>query len=267
MMAVTYPTYLSGVGKSASPGSSSASSSYDYYVTKTFTYEKCDGNQNPIITYDKDHDIMANNLGLPNPGISSYENAKQADIPTVLSVHPDCFWNDYDFTKLPDFVGVLEVNISCPNTTYGMVGYNLHILWELLKKIKPWQSKYFIGLKLPYYADRVFAQKIGLMCKHVGIHYVVCCNSFSGYVVGPSSSVICGMTSPHFRQLVLANCAWFVELDMHVIGCGGIRSEEDIKLYRNVGCIGVQTSRGTIKNAKLYFFYSLFVIRVIGFQS
>lgn len=235
------PQYLSGVGRSASPGSSS--SHYDYYVTKTFTYEKCYGNQNPIISYDKDHEIMANNLGLPNPGISSYENAKRSDIPTILSVHPDCFWNDYDFTKLPDFVEVLEVNISCPNTTYGMVGYNLHILWALLKKIRK-ISKYFIGLKLPYYADRVFAQKVGRMCLHAGIHYIVCCNSFSGYVVGPSSSssVICGMTSPHFRQLVLANCVWFVELNMNVVGCGGIRSNDDIALYRNVGCIGVQTS-------------------------
>lgn len=244
------PKFLRGVGKAASPNfTKDDEDTYDYRVTKTCTFEKCEGNDNPKIWYSKD--IIANNLGLPNPGISYYEHNTEKHIPTVLSVHPDCFWNRYDFSKLPSHIKVLEVNISCPNTTYGMIGYNVSLLYQLLKLL-PYDS-FVIGLKLPYYADRIFAEKIGRMCVHAGVHYVVCCNTFSGFVFEDmcdassyrgyiGHSMICGVSSQHFKHLVLANCKWFVDLGMNVIGCGGIISKFDIALYRQVGCIGVQMS-------------------------
>ena len=239
------PSFLYGVGRAASPG---LGSSYDYYVTKTCTYQKCDGVSKPRIW--RDGHIMANNLGLPNPGISYYETSKHTNTPFVLSVHPDCFWNKYDFTKLPQHIRVLEVNISCPNTTYGMIGYDLHMLYQLLKRLPI--HDYTIGLKMPYYADRTFAEKIGRMCKHAGVHYIVCCNSLTGYVTTPDSDdIICGVTSPYFKPLVLSNCKWFADLGLSVVGCGGIRSTSDIEQYRNVGCIGVQISGPAAVASKL----------------
>lgn len=225
------------------------------YVTKTCSMSERQGHPQKIYDYDDTYAYTYNRLGCPNPGISSYE---KRDTPFVLSILPECL--KYDFSLMEWLKGI-EVNVSCPNMSAQIPAFSrLHMkqICICLADIKRQWPKLSTALKLPYYGCASMIKYVADLCNTYNISYVVCCNSFPGLYKEKGEKgekhhppEIVGISSPHFRPLVLGNCFLFVQHGVSVVGCCGISCAKDVAEFVAVGCCGVQVGSAFYRNPSI----------------
>ena len=182
----------------------------------------------------------------------------------------DKYLNTHGNTNQREFV---EINASCPNkldtiqgTTSRIIAFDPVLLARLLENIKLLDIQHItIGLKLSPYIDKYLLDAISnILINYSGlVHYIVCGNSIpNGMVIDhitkkPVLSVNTGGISGTANKLIgISNVYQFVNIfknkldkldklskPIHVIGCGGIETSDDVIDYMNAGASCVQVGR------------------------
>lgn len=234
-------------------------------VTKSATLGSRVGNKWPA--YWENSQISVNSMGLPNNGIEYYvdyirdlpkgkpcilsianiDNEQTADILQYI--------NELDYIKYP------EINVSCPNIEgKEQLAYDYEGLEYFLTNIldKNYTKPY--GLKLPPYFDPVHIDLVSdIIESHPNIVFLTCINSVGNVLhidIDTESSVIIpksglgGLGGDYILPIALSNVYQFKKRLPHIdiIGCGGIRSGEDVFKHILVGATFVQI--GTHLNRK-----------------
>lgn len=237
-------------------------------ITKSCTLNERDGNKG--LSYWENDKISINSKGLPNYGYKYY-----CDILSQLPMdYKPCFLSianisncetkkilqnisDMEYIKYP------EINVSCPNIVgKEQMAYNLEELDNFLKyTVTPNYNKPY-GLKMPPFFDPVHINNVTDVIKqYKNIKYLTCINSVGnaldvdinkmGGVIEPKSG-LGGLGGDAILQIALSNVYQFKNRlpDLDIIGCGGVKTGEDVFKHILVGASMVQI--GTTLNRESY---------------
>jgi dihydroorotate dehydrogenase (NAD+) catalytic subunit len=164
----------------------------------------------------------------------------------------------------------VEINASCPNKldmtngqTSRIIAFDPILLARLLENIKNLDLQYItIGLKLSPYIDKYLLDDISkvIIIYSSIVYYIVCGNSIpNGMIIDsdtkkPVLSVNTGGISGTTNKLLsISNIYQFLNIfkkninklkkPIHIIGCGGIETSDDVLDYINTGASCVQIGR------------------------
>lgn len=232
-------------------------------LSKSATLEKREGNPKPRYF---DHTLGSiNSMGLPNQGYEYYlECASIISKPFLISVNGLTL----DDTKVivrkileNGKIQGMEINLSCPNIIgKGQLAYDLlemeNYLTEVFNVISEFpEHKLIIGVKLPPYFDLHWYPLITNILKKFAINFITCINSLgNGLLVDLETETtrirpkngMGGIGGIYVKPVGLSNVRNFYlefqkqNLDIDIIGCGGITCGEDAMEYILCGASAVQ---------------------------
>jgi dihydroorotate dehydrogenase (fumarate) len=235
-------------------------------VSKSSTLEPREGNKEPRFYMDDNGSI--NSMGAPNLGYEFYGKIgqKYEDKPFIQSILP------FSIQELHTILLSLghnnkenniniELNVSCPNIekSKDIIGYDFIELEKYLKELDKFSKfKYIFGLKLPpYYKLTDFETVSELLIKYSFIHFITCINSIvNGFIMNSNKPAILpnlsngGIGGLYCKPTALANVRNFSILlkdKIKIIGCGGIKTGQDIYEYLLCGATAVQVGTELIR--------------------
>ncbi len=213
-----------------------------------------------------------NSMGLPNLGIDFYldyftQNQETLTKPLFLSVAGLSLEENLEMLhkiQNSDFFFPVELNLSCPNVPgKPQTGYDFQRTKEVLEKVYQFYKKP-LGIKLPPYFDLIHFEQMASILNPFPIQFVTCVNSIGNglYIDVDKESVVIkpkngfgGIGGDYIKPTALANVRQFYNLlrnDIQVIGCGGIKTGQDV--FEHVLCgasavqIGTQLMKEDVSN-------------------
>lgn len=225
-------------------------------LSKSCTLNPRIGNPEPRYYYDGTGSI--NSTGLANLGIDEYLQFIAKNKPYIISIASVKTDADYilllEKIKPHDNVHGVEINVSCPNIIgKPQLGYDFLRLDILLDRVSEIMinAKQTIGLKLPPYMDiSHYNQVAAIIERHPIIKFITCCNSIGNCLLLKNSQAsivpnngLGGLGGDYVKPLFLANVKIFRSLlpdSVAIIGCGGVKSSQDVSDYLTVGATAVQ---------------------------
>ena len=219
-------------------------------VTKSIGLEPRGGHPNPSLI-EVPHGLL-NAMGLPNPGIEGFgeelEKLKTTDFPIICSIFGRNAKEYSTLAKKMEASGVsgIELNLSCPHAK----GLGLEVGSDP-KMVKSIVSSVTKSVKLPVFAklsphthDIV---KLGSTAVDAGAAGLVAINTIKAMKIDIASgkpvlgNKIGGYSGPAIKPIgVRAVYELCSELDVPVIGVGGIMTKEDVVEYLMAGAKAVQ---------------------------
>jgi dihydroorotate dehydrogenase (NAD+) catalytic subunit len=217
-------------------------------VTKTVTWSEREGNPPPRLC--ETYSGLLNSIGLQNPGVSKFilqlETFK-LDVPLVGSVGGESV---EEYTKVAEKLShfkfiALEINVSCPNVRRGGMafGKDPKVAREVVKCVKEVTSLP-VWVKLTPESDVV---KVAEVVREEGADALVVANTYPGLSVDVKGkrpllgAGYGGLSGPAIKPLNLRLLRLIKEnVDIPVIGCGGIFTERDALEYLICGASAVQ---------------------------
>jgi dihydroorotate dehydrogenase len=232
----------------------------------------CLGMPNPGYTYYKE--LLLEYIKKNITYIISIDASNQEELNIMLQ--------DYDsYISILKNNGVLpitnneyiEINVSCPNKliietgkTSRIISYDILQFTRILENIKNLElANIQIGIKLSPYVDKVLLEQIAnIIIKYrisARIKYIVCGNCIpNGMIIDnitcqPILSVKTGGISGIVNKLIsVSNVYQFNNIfkknniDIIIVGCGGIETSDDVLEYLNAGAHSVQVGRALYLN-------------------
>ncbi|MEE9612449.1 MAG: dihydroorotate dehydrogenase [Desulfatiglandales bacterium] len=217
-------------------------------VTKSISVTPRDGHKNPSVIAIEDG--LLNAIGLANPGYKEFrseiETAKTADAPVIGSVFgqsPDEFAEVA--RALSDYgVDAIELNLSCPNV--GGVKYAHHpdLSREAVAAVKAKVKKPIIAKLSAEVPDIV---EIAGACMDGGAKGITAINTVRAMKIDIEAKMPIlanktgGLSGTPIKPIAV-RCVYEIakELDVPVMGCGGIASGEDAVEFLMAGARAVQ---------------------------
>jgi dihydroorotate dehydrogenase (NAD+) catalytic subunit len=219
-------------------------------VSKSIGVEARDGYSNPTLV-ELPFGYL-NCMGLPNPGIEDFggemPSAKGAGLPIIGSI----FGADGDeFSKLAGRMedlgaSAVELNLSCPHAKgYGMeLGTDPDVVKEIISEVKG-SVKIPVLAKLTPNTEKLV--KVGIAVQDGGGDGVVAINTIKAMCINVEmrrpvlSNLIGGLSGPAIRP-VGVRCVYelYSELDIPIVGVGGIENWKDALEYIMAGATAVQ---------------------------
>ena len=230
-------------------------------LSKSSTLLPRDGNPQPRYYHNSLGSI--NSMGLPNKGYEYYINASQIiHKPYMISVNGltlnDTIKIIQEILKV-DTVQGIEINLSCPNIIgKGQLAYDLDEMDKYLNSIFSLPldfHKLVIGVKLPPYFDLHWYPQVTNIIKKYPISFVTCINSIgNGLLINPNTEEVLikpkggmgGIGGSYVKPVGLSNVRNFYlefkkqNLNIDVIGCGGVEKGIDVFEYILCGAKAVQ---------------------------
>ncbi len=219
-------------------------------VTKSIGTERREGHTNPTLVELPFGYI--NSMGLPNPGIEYFGREMEAlddcEIPVVGSI----FAADEDefcilAGKMEDYgASAVELNLSCPHARgYGMeLGVDPEVVKSVVEEVKS-STSLPVFAKLTPNTHRIV--EVGKAVQDGGGDAVVAINTMRAMAISVEfqrpvlSNVYGGLSGPAIRPVgVRAVYELFEELDIPLIGAGGIEKGEDALEYIMAGASAFQ---------------------------
>tara|TARA_B100001093_G_C26708736_1_gene962456 strand:+ start:176 stop:1249 length:1074 start_codon:yes stop_codon:yes gene_type:complete len=217
---------------------------------------------NPLPRYWDNQDFSINSMGLPNQGIQSYcQYAIKSKKPYFISLSGLSLQENtqmlFNINKhlesngnISKLVGV-ELNLSCPNIVgHSQIGYDFEHLEDYLNSIfeKDINKMILFGLKLPpYFEIHHFGIMADILKKFNRLDFLTCINSIgNGLVIDTETEMpvikpkhgFGGLGGSIIKPTGLANVNQFYNLlgdRVSIIGCGGIKTGEDVFQYLLAG--------------------------------
>ncbi len=201
---------------------------------------------------------LLNSIGLAGPGAEELKSIirrvrKMTDTPIIVNV---CGEEDEEYLEVAEIfdampeVGMLELNISCPNVREGgkCPAQDERHTFRLVKLIRQNTQKPLIVKLSPNVSD---VPAVAVAAQEGGADAVSLVNTFLGMAVDLKTrrpvfkNIFAGLSGPAIKPLAL-RLVWLVaqSVDIPVIGIGGISTGRDVLDYILVGASAVQT--GTI---------------------
>jgi dihydroorotate dehydrogenase (fumarate) len=233
------------------------SSSLSGIVCKTCTIFSKEGNTEPNYYYNIENKTHFNSKGLPNLGYQYYRNLSQKynNKPYIISLafekYEDLQIILIDYNNFVDCSVLVELNLSCPNISSKIPGYDIFQIDKLLKILKHINLPNInYGFKLPPYFQ---LDSINEICKLFNnytdiLKYIVLSNSIPNCLplnngVPILSNLYGGMSGKINKHIALSNVVSFsniIDKKIKIVGCGGIDTLIDVKDYLNNGADFVQ---------------------------
>lgn len=232
-------------------------------VSKTVTLRPRHGNPGPRICETEAG--FLNSIGLENRGVEAYvekvlPEMATADTFVVTNIGGEA---EHEFAEVAarldgeDAIDAFEVNLSCPNVQGSRLPYSTdpHVAERILEAVTAATSKPVLAKLSPNVTD------IGEIAKGAeagGAHGITAINTLLGLSVdwrtGRAGLALGqgGYSGVGIKPVAL-RCAWAcVEaVEIPVIGCGGIRTPEDVLEFLAVGCRAVQVGTAAFSNPAL----------------
>ena len=227
------------------------------WVSKTVTREPRAGNAMPRI-----HETAAgflNSIGLENRGIDHYQEVTLPGVLQERARHPQTRvitnlggHTAEEFAELAERldeiegIDAFEVNLSCPNVDGGKLPYSTDPARaeEVMAGVRRVTSKPLFAKVSPN-VTRV--DEIARGCEAGGADGITACNTLLGMAVDwrrgrPRLATGAGGYSGIGVMPVALRCAWQCAqaVSIPIIGCGGIRTAEDVMEFVTAGCVAVQ---------------------------
>jgi len=129
---------------------------------------------NPSSIYTDGHNSI-NAVGLKNLGFEYYASLSFPNKPYIMSLAPtshDTLVCMLKTLQTRDNVNAIELNLSCPNTTSGVIAYDVGLLREMLDLL-PHNYPKPIGIKLPpFYIREHMRHIVQLICQYPQISFL-----------------------------------------------------------------------------------------------
>ena len=239
---------------------------YSYYklkelggiVTKTVTIEPREGNKEPRIV--KTPSGILNSVGLENPGIHEF----MKDILPLfmgLNVYVSIYGNTIDeFVYLASILNVaynlkgIEINFSCPNINSPV--FSNEKIKQIIKKIKLVTDLPIIAKLSPSYN----VIEAGKSAQEAEINAISVMNTIPGMVIDVKNkkyalgNKVGGLSGPAIKPIAVKLVHELVrEVNVPVIGIGGITCLEDALQFFMVGAKAIQVGSASINNPNTVF--------------
>lgn len=193
---------------------------------------------------------MLNGIGIQNPGIEAWRSTMPD-----LSTLPVPVWGSAVGTTAAEFalvakglaaagVAAVEVNLSCPNLEDGsMFALSPPAAGQVVSAVRD-STDLPVGAKLSPNSEDIVA--VARSVTEAGADFLVLTNTAWGMGIDLEtrrpklSGVIGGYSGAPIKPLAL-RCVWEVAaaIDVPIVGCGGIRTGEDVVEYFLAGASGV----------------------------
>jgi dihydroorotate dehydrogenase (NAD+) catalytic subunit len=219
--------------------------------TKGLTINKKQGNDGIRVCETKSG--MMNSVGLQNPGVDNFINN---ELPKMKKFNTNIIANlgggtieDYlmGVQKLNDTdIDMLELNISCPNVKSGGMAFGIKskVAYEVVSEVRKICKKPLIVKLSPNAEDIV---DMAVKCCEAGADAISLVNTFKAMAVDihkrkPIFNNICaGLSGPAIKPIALRMVYEVCKnVEVPVIGMGGIMSAEDALEFIMVGAAAVQ---------------------------
>ncbi|MBN2399910.1 MAG: dihydroorotate dehydrogenase [Candidatus Aminicenantes bacterium] len=197
---------------------------------------------------------LLNSIGLAGPGADKLQEiirrlSAKTSTPIIVNV---CGQNDQEFVEVAEIfaampeVTMLELNISCPNVKQGGAcpAQDDQHTYRLVKRVKEHVHKPLIVKLSPNAAD---IAAVARAAQEAGADALSLVNTFLGLAVNLEkrrplfANTLAGLSGPAIKPLAL-KLVWEVcrQVQIPVIGMGGITSGKDVLEYILVGASAVQ---------------------------
>lgn len=232
-------------------------------VVKGTTWERREGNAYPRLAETPSG--MINAVGLQNKGIeyfcdNIYPRIKGKNKNTIVNVSGSCI---EDYCKVVEKVAQLEdipaieLNISCPNVKHGGMtfGVDKNLASELVGEIRKIYKKHLIVKLSPNVTNII---EIAQSVEKAGADSLSLINTVLAMAVDSEkqkpiiSTITGGLSGPAIKPIAL-RCVWQVahNVNIPVIGMGGIQSVSDAIEFLLVGASAVQVGTANFLNPKI----------------
>ena len=235
-------------------------------VSKTCTLQPKTGNPHPNFVNLPRERISLNCMGMPNHGYQYYRNLlpyfQNNGVNYIISLDGSdidkCIDMLVDYDKFANIPQVVEINLSCPNTSAKIPSYSLEHLDDLLGKLQIGEfPNLAIGLKLSPILDpeliiKTSARINRFSSRNRWITHIVCSNSIpNGLQLDDNHNPVLsarfgGISGYPAKLLALSNVyklRMMLEPNIQIIGCGGVENMKDVQDYLRCGASGVQIGR------------------------
>lgn len=223
-------------------------------VTKSIGLKPHKGYPNPTVI-QLEHGIL-NALGLPNPGINNFKDEiiklKKLNIPVIGSI----FGSDYkEFVELAERMQVygadaLELNMSCPHAKgYGLeLGCNPDLVKKITSQVKK-TTKIPVFVKISPNLENII--EVAKSAEEGNADGIVAINTVKAMKIDlelkiPVLSNKIGGYSGNAVKPIGIRCVYEISknVDIPIIGVGGITTGEDAIEYLMAGASAVQVGSG-----------------------
>ncbi len=219
-------------------------------VTKSVGMEAREGHDNPTVIEVEGG--LLNAIGLSNPGIDEFKaeivDAKGGNVPLIVSVFG---FSVEEFgevaAKAAEFgADAIELNLSCPNVEKAgaLFGQSPELSKSVVENVK---SKIDLPVFAKLTANTTDVVEVARACSDAGADGITAINTLAAMKIDiHTKSPILGnktggLSGPSIKPVAL-RCVYDIskELDIPVIGCGGIATGEDALEFLMAGARAVE---------------------------
>jgi dihydroorotate dehydrogenase (NAD+) catalytic subunit len=218
-------------------------------TTKSIGLKPRDGYPNPtivVLPYG-----FINSMGLPNPGVESFlaelDEAGSFDSPLIASFYGYNIDEIAEVAKIiarHQAVSALELNVSCPHVSgISEIGFKPELVAEAVAKVKKCIDKpLFVKLS----PNTHLVVEVARAAAEAGADGVTAVNTVKAMVIDTElcrpilSGVYGGLSGPALKPIAL-RCVYeiYEEVDIPIIGCGGVSSYLDVVEFMLAGASAV----------------------------
>jgi dihydroorotate dehydrogenase (NAD+) catalytic subunit len=219
-------------------------------VTKSVGIEARAGHDNPTVIEVPGG--LLNAVGLPNPGIAEFkveiEDAKEGGVPVIASVFGFSVEEFGEVAKQAEDYGAdaIELNLSCPNVKKAgtVYGKSPKLSRSVVENVK---SRVDVPVIAKLTASTNDVVEVARACVDGGCDGITAINTIPAMKIDihTKSPVLSnktgGLSGPSIKPVAL-RCVYEIagELDIPVIGCGGIATGEDALEFLMAGASAVE---------------------------
>jgi dihydroorotate dehydrogenase (NAD+) catalytic subunit len=223
-------------------------------VTKSIGLKQREGYPNPTVI-ELDHGIL-NAIGLPNPGIENFKDEilkiKKSNIPVIGSIFGSNYQEFVILSKKMENYGVdaLELNMSCPHAKgYGLeIGCDPDLVKQITSEVKK-STKIPVFIKISPNLSNIV--EIAKSAEDGNADGIVAINTVKAMKIDlelqmPVLSNKIGGYSGSGIKPIGVRCVYEISknIDIPLIGVGGISTGEDVIEYFMAGASAVQVGSG-----------------------
>jgi len=219
-------------------------------VTKSVGLKLREGYPNPTIVQVECG--LLNAMGLPNPGIHHFaeeiHEAREGGVPVIVSIYG---FSSEEFAEVAMVAAksgadALELNVSCPHVekTGSEIGQNPQLVAEVVESVKNGVDKPVFVKLTPNVASIAEVAKAAVKA---GADAITAINTVRAMAINIETArpilanKVGGLSGPAIKPIAL-RCVYEVyrEVDVPVIGCGGITTWRDAVEFMLAGASAVQ---------------------------
>lgn len=195
---------------------------------------------------------LINAMGLPSPGIHNFseeiEEAKNGGVPVIVSIFG---FSPEDFAEVAriaveEGADALELNVSCPHVekTGSEIGQSPSLVAEVVKDVKNKVDKPVFVKLTPNVAD---INKVAEAAVKAGADAITAINTFRAMAIDVNTTQpilankIGGLSGQSIKPIAV-RCVYEIHLqvDVPVVGCGGVTTWQDAVEFMLAGASAVQ---------------------------